>query len=83
MLTNNILKWAQFSRNKMAREQPWTTGQRWKKNLIITLDLEERIQLYKREVKTKMWILPSQDWKSQLGERYKYKKNYYNDLRKV
>ena len=31
--------------------------------LFITLDLEERIQLYKREEKTKMWILHSQDWK--------------------
>ena len=28
---------------------------------FITLDLEERIQLYKREVKTKIWILHSQD----------------------
>ena len=31
--------------------------------LFMTLDLEERIQLYKREVKTKMWILHSRDWK--------------------
>ena len=29
--------------------------------LFITLDLEERIQLYKREVKTKMWIFHSGD----------------------
>ena len=29
--------------------------------LFIILDLEERIQLYKKEVKTKMWILHSQN----------------------
>ena len=49
--------------------------------LFITADLEERIQLYKRENgKPKCGLLTVKTEKNQLGERYSYKLNFYNDL---
>ena len=60
-LTNNILKMSSVFPQQDGPQTAMNNRSEVEIILFITLDLEERIQLYKREVKTKMWILHSRD----------------------
>ena len=59
--TNNILKMSSVFPQQDGPQTAMNNRSLVEITLFITLDLEERIQLYKKEVKTKMWILHSQD----------------------
>ena len=61
MPTNNILKISSVFAQQDGPQTAMNNRSVVEIILFITLDLEERIQLYKREVKTQMWILHSQD----------------------
>ena len=61
MPTNNILKMSSVFPQQDGPQRAMNNRSEVEIILFITLDLEERIELYKREVKTKMWILHSRD----------------------
>ena len=59
--TNNILKMSSVFPQQDGPQTAMINRSEVEIFFFITLDLEERIQLYKREVKTKMLTLHSRD----------------------
>ena len=63
MPTENILKKSSIFPHQEGPQTAMNNRSEEEIILFITLDLEERIQLCKKKVKSKIWILHSQDWK--------------------